>query len=496
MGIRLRYVGLVSYISQLFSVLTGTLFILLVTRNLTVGEFGEWKIASQLISYSTVISSVIPYWVTRFRARGYKSSTITGLILNIFLSMPFSTGFILAIPFLTKTLSIGSDILYIATLYVPATYLLNLLTAHAGAIHPEAVAYSSMLFEVTKLILGYILIQIFRISLSGVMIAVLLAMLIQLSFLLLLAFQDLRNPVDWEMAKKWIKMSWIQVYSAGGGMLMNLDMLLLVMLVKSEEATALFSVGLVFSALIAYSESFASGLYPKLLEKSGGIDESEETFRLSLLFATPSTLGILALSPSLLYLFKPDYVVAEHTLRVMALTGILNVLLTILNTILIGVEKKDVETTGFKELVRSNIFTVSSLLYIRSGISLPLIYIFITYVMTFLSGNNLVVWSAFLAQVGNLIATSVTLSIAYAKARKALRFKFPWSDTVRFLTASLIMVLPILSFRPMKIRDVLAVTSLGATVYFFVLYLINDWFRALVSRAYRSFTSAFLIKHK
>ena len=485
MGIRLRYVGLVSYISQLFGVLTGALFILLVTRNLTVGEFGEWKIASLLISYSTFISSVIPYWVTRFRARGYKSSTITGLILNIFLSIPFSTGFILAIPFLTKTLSVDSSILYIATLYVPATYVLNLLTAHAGAVHPEAVAYSSMLFEVTKLLLGYILIQIFRISLSGVMTAVLSAMLIQLSFLLLLAFQDLRNPIDWEMAKKWIKMSWIQVYSSGGGMLMNLDMLLLVTLVKSEEAAALFSVGLVFSSLIAYSESLASGLYPKLLEKSGGIAESEEALRLSLLFAIPSTSGILALSPFLLYLFKPDYVVAEHILRIMALTGSLNVLITILNAILSGVEEKDVETTAFKELVRSNIFTVSSLLYIRSCISLPLIYIFITSVMTFLSANDLIVWSAFWAQVGNLIATIVTLTIAYVKARKALRFRFPWSDTVRFLAASLIMTLAILPLRPMKIRDTLAVAALGATVYFSVLYLINNWFRALVSRAYR-----------
>jgi len=488
MGIRLRYVGLVSYVSQLFSVLTGTLFILLVTRNLAVGEFGEWKIASLLISYFTFISSVIPYWVTRFRARGYKSSTITGLILNIFLSIPFSIGVILTIPFLTKTLSIDSNILYIATLYVPATYVLNLLTAHAGAIHPEAVAYSSMLFESAKLILGYTLIQIFRISLSVVMIVVLLAMLIQLSFLLPLAFQDLRNPIDWEMAKKWIKMSWIQVYSSGGGILMNFDMLLLVTLVKSEEAAALFSVGMVFSNLISYSRSLASGLYPKLLEKSGGIDESEETFRLALLFAIPSTLGILALSPSLLYLFKPDYAVAEHTLRIMALATLLNVPSFILTTILAGVEKKDIETTSFRELVRSSLFTASSFLYIHSAVSLPLIYILITSAMAFCSGYDLVVWSAFWAQVGNLIAALVTLVIAYVETRKVLKFEFPWSDTIRFLAASLIMTLVILPFSPTKIRDALTVTALGAAVYFSVLYLINGWFRGLVSRTYRSLT--------
>ena len=485
MGIRLRYVGLVSYVSQLFSVLTGTLFVLLVTRNLAIGEFGEWKIASLLISYSTFVSSVIPYWVTRFRARDYKSSTITGLILNIFLSMPFSTGFILTIPFLTKTLSIDSNILYLASLYVPTTYVLNLLTAHAGAIHPEAVAYSSMLFESAKLILGYTLIQIFRISLSWVMIVVLLAMLIQLSSLLPLAFQDLRNPIDWEMAKKWIKMSWIQVYCSGGGILANLDMLLLVTLVNSEEAAALFSVGVVFSNLILYSRSLALGLYPKLLEKSGGVGESEETFRLSLLFAIPSTSGVLVLSPYLLYLFKPEYGVAEHILCIMALASLIQVASFILETTLGGVERKDVETTSFKELVKSNIFTVCSLLYIRSAVSLPLIYIFIKSMMTFLSGYDLILWSAFWAQVGNLIASIVTLMIAYVKTRKALKFKFPRSDTVRFLAASLIMVLAILPFSPTKIREVLAVTALGAAVYFSVLYLINDWFRGLVSRAYR-----------
>jgi len=488
MGIRLRYVGLVSYISQLFSVLTSTLFVLLVTRNLTVGEFGEWKIVSLLIFYSTIISSIIPFWVTRFMARGYKSSTITGLILNIFLSIPFFTAFIITIPLLTKMLYIDANILYVASSYVPATYVLNILSAHTSAIHPEATAYSLILFEGAKLILAYTLIQFFGISLLGVMIAVLMATLIQLVFLLTLAFRDLRNAIDWEMARKWIKMSWIRVYSSGGDLLMNLDTLLLVILVNSEEAAALFSVGAVFCTLILYSRSLASGLYPKLLEKSGGIDESEETFRLSLLFAIPSTSGVIVLSSYLLYLFKPDYIVAEHTLRIMALTSLLQVFSFILETILGGVEKKDVETTSFKELMRSNIFTTSSLLYIRSVISLPLIYIFTTSLMAFLSGSDLVIWSAFSAQVGNLIATLVTLAITYVKTRKALRFKFPWNDTVRFLAASLIMTLAILPFRPTKIRDALAVTALGATVYFSVLYLASNWFRRIVSRAYRLLT--------
>ena len=108
--------------------------------------------------------------------------------------------------------------------------------------------------------------------------------------------------------------------------------------------------------------------------------------------------------------------------------------------------------------------------------------------------------------MGNLIATLVTLAITYIKTRKALRFKFPWNDTVRFLAASLIMTLAILPFRPTKIRDALAVIALGATVYFSVLYILNSWFRGLISRTYRLLTmrrsrklgearNAFPIKH-
>jgi len=172
----------------------------------------------------------------------------------------------------------------------------------------------------------------------------------------------------------------------------------------------------------------------------------------------------------------------------MALTSFLNVPLAILNTILLGVEEKDIETTGFKELVKSNIFAASSLPYIRSAISLPLIYVFTTSVMTILSGHDLAVWSAFWAQVGNLVATAVILMVAYAKSRKVLKFKFPWKDTARFLAASLIMTLSIQPFRPMKIREALEVTVLGAIVYFSILYLISKWFRVLASRTYRLLT--------
>ena len=92
-GIRVTYSGLISFVFGISSVITGLIFTLIVTRNLTQTEFGTWSLIGGLTSYVLIINPIIAYWTTREIARGNKiaktsllsSSSLSVLAVGIYL---------------------------------------------------------------------------------------------------------------------------------------------------------------------------------------------------------------------------------------------------------------------------------------------------------------------------------------------------------------------------------------------------------------------------
>ncbi|MDI6690812.1 MAG: hypothetical protein QME50_02955 [Candidatus Bathyarchaeota archaeon] len=111
--IRLQYSGFIIFASRLLSVVTGMVFVLMITRNVSEVEFGIWGNISDVLIYFTLIASMVPFWTTRFVARAHKGSAKTGLTANITLSLVATT--IYLVPTITSLLQIEPHyaILYI-----------------------------------------------------------------------------------------------------------------------------------------------------------------------------------------------------------------------------------------------------------------------------------------------------------------------------------------------------------------------------------------------
>ena len=69
-GIRVTYSGLISFVVSLLSVLTGVIFTLIVTRQLSQEEFGTWGLIGGMTGYVLIFGPITTYWVTREIARG------------------------------------------------------------------------------------------------------------------------------------------------------------------------------------------------------------------------------------------------------------------------------------------------------------------------------------------------------------------------------------------------------------------------------------------
>jgi len=85
--IRLKYSGFIVFASRLLSVATGIAFVLMITRTISEAEFGIWGNISDVLSYFTLLATVLPFWTTRFVAREHAGSARTGLVANIFISI-------------------------------------------------------------------------------------------------------------------------------------------------------------------------------------------------------------------------------------------------------------------------------------------------------------------------------------------------------------------------------------------------------------------------
>ena len=69
-GIRVAYTGFITFAIRIASIVTGLIFTLIVTRQLSVEEFGTWGLINGIIIYAIIIHPIVSYWSTRETARG------------------------------------------------------------------------------------------------------------------------------------------------------------------------------------------------------------------------------------------------------------------------------------------------------------------------------------------------------------------------------------------------------------------------------------------
>jgi len=469
----LKKIGLVYYGAKLYSVITGTIFVLITTRSLSVEDFGIWTIISNIISYFVLFSPVINYWIIRFRARGEEKATSTGLFLSLIISLLLILIFLCVSPFLSSLFNFPINLNHLIILYIPLLYLLGVLYSAVYSLDQISAAISEIIFETMKVLLLVLLFILSRVTLQDLLLVLFLAYIIQTVFLTFKSWDDIKRKPSMEFARKIIKLSWLNFYGLLSKFVINLDIPILSYL-KSNVSVAYYSVGIPFTRIISHSQFLAAGLYPALLkgEKARHISES---LQLVILFSIPTTAGILLLAPELLYVLKPEYVIASDVLRILSLAIFFETLYNVLNSSLQGIETTDKETSSFRRILKSKLFISYTFAYLKALILIPGIVIF-----SFVIKGQLE--TALLGRAVYCLSNIVLLILAYRILLRNITFKFPWKEMMKYIFSALLMCLLVSPFHPLKIREIVGVGFLGASVYFIILYLIDRSTRSLIKK--------------
>ncbi|MEM3151704.1 MAG: hypothetical protein QXK15_03970, partial [Candidatus Bathyarchaeia archaeon] len=174
--IRIKHSGLIVFSSKIFSVLTGLIFTVVVTRNLSVNDFGIWQYLSLILSYAVFPATLIPYWATRFYARGAHVAKTT-ILSNMILSTPSFLIFLILAPLTSTVINVNLSLFHLISFQIFLVYLSTSLEALALAKQPHLIGYETISFEVTKIVLALLLFLTLNLKLENLIIIVILAYL-------------------------------------------------------------------------------------------------------------------------------------------------------------------------------------------------------------------------------------------------------------------------------------------------------------------------------
>ena len=382
-NVRVTYSGLVAFVTGLISVLTGLVFTLIVTRTLSPEEFGTWSVIGTLIIYLLVSESVISFFTTRQLARGDDVGK-TSLISSSIFSVGILPIYLVVVYFLAGQSNAHLHSMILGVMLVPVYYVSQTLVGINLSHKPQSVSYGLLIFEIGKIPAALFLVNLLEWGLDGAIIAVTIAYILRVLIQLYFAKPKLVNSFNVNYLKRWIRLSWVAVYSTSTRLSESLDIVIYPIITGSVIGVAFFSVSLTIASLVVHSSLIAQALAPKLLSK-GNLDHIPNTLTLTLYFAIP-LLGISMLfSKAGLFALNPLYESAYLIAILLSVKTFFFVLVQIFRSILQSLDTADVENKPrFTTLLQSKLFLIPSGRYIHSFLYLASLSV----ILVFLHSSN------------------------------------------------------------------------------------------------------------
>ena len=484
--IRIVQTGTISYLSSILGIVTGLIFITIITRNLTINEFGIWQILGSLYAYAAIPNIIPNYWAIRRISRGQKLAT-TAIITNIFLIIIGCFVYLSGAYILDLENTLTLYFILIGAVLIPLQFMFSSLKAITMATKPHLVAYSSIILEITKVIAGYYFISIRNLGFEGLIIAVAVAMTVQIGFLLLRNKENFYLNIDINEIKTWFRTGWLPIYTDLTSKIILLDVIVIAVIVQSTEIIALYKSAYIFAGIIFLTIQFANVLRIKLLAE-GGNQDIQLAIRLMMIFTVPIAFGAIILSEPLLFILDPMYISASAILQVLAFGVLLYTFSETFNVILVASDKTDQNGIRNKLLQKSELVHIPTLdLVGRSAYILALAagtLLFMYYNFHELIG---LLW-AFLFLVLNLILSIYKWNRIIFK----LKVAFPVRNLVNTTISSILMVILVSQLKTYIVYNqnilsyiwpIIGIIIIGAVIYFLILFIIDKEFRNLTFKA-------------
>jgi O-antigen/teichoic acid export membrane protein len=450
---------------------------------MSVSQYGIWTNIFDYVAYFTIFSGLLPFWATRFVARGKEGTAKTNSLAQLIFAL-VAAAIYLPIIFVIYTFAIepkiGTEvylpIFLIAAFYILAFYMINVFEAILQSIKPQALGYGFLIEEVVKVAIALVLILGFKQLFLGAMLALVLSCFVQIGYYLWLLADEFKQKTNWSYLKEWLKGSTVLAYNYVGGQLVSF-VLIFLFFYGGPAIRAYYQAAFSFTSIIGYSLSLSTALYPKLLNKSCTNEQVGTSFRTVMMLAIPLTAITLVMSVSFLTVLNVAYRVAWPVVIALSIYTLIGIVSNFYGTCILGVEALDAEgKISLRNLVRSKIFKVFTLPYIQAAIALPVTY----FVLTRLPVAGSVLAAVYVIVI--LIAAQISTFIGlYWFMRRSISIPVDPLSIAKYvfassLTAAILLLLPTTTTLVPTIAKAIA----GFGIYVVLLLAIDKPARQLV----------------
>lgn len=476
--IRVQYSGFIIFTAQILSVITGLVFTLLLTRSMNTSEYGVWTNIFDYTGYFLLFSGLIPFWATRFVARGQEGTIKTSTVANLVIALASVAIYFPVITIVSQAIGTQAylPIYFIAALYILNNYVVLNLESCLRSVKPQVIGYGLLLEEVVKVAIAFIIIVGLGQLFLGAILSLTLSALIQILYYLRLLAGEFKQKIRWSYLKEWFKGSAVILYNAAGLQLLAFVFILL-FYYGGSDTRAYYQAAFTFTNIIMYASSLAFAVYPKLLAKDCPDEQVGSSFRLVMMFAIPLAALTIAMSTSFLTVLNLAYSVAWPVLIMLTIDTLVVLVSQFYSSCLMGAEAFDAEgKIPFRQLFRTKIFKVFSLTFIQAAIALPLVYFVLTEMES--AGSVQLVVYVVVINIGVHVSTLFGL---YLFMRNSARIPVDWRSMAKYVAASLIMALALyLSPYPSTLLLTIAKTAVGMGIYIGLLLAIDKQARGLL----------------
>ena len=429
----MTYSGLIAFIVGIISVFTGLVFVLIVTRRLSPEEFGTWALIGSMISYFLISEGIIHFWTIRQVARGEQVGS-TSLVSSGIFSLAAIPFYLLISYFISDRSNLELEPMILATILIPLFFISKILNSINAAHRPQATSYGFLIFEISKIPAALALVYFLGFGLTGAIMAVALAYCIRIATQLYFAKPKLNNKINFSYLIRWIKLSWLSLYSLMPKFIASLDVLIYTLIVGSVIGVAYYGVSLVIANLVLHSQKISLGLYPKLLAK-GDYSYIKENFSLLLYFAIP-LLGIaIVFSKPALFTLNPVYLEASVIVIILSFKVFFMALSEILRQVLLGIEKVDInQNAKFSQLLKSKLFYTSTIWTVKSIIYVSLL-VPIFWILNDMGTSEIEI-TTYWAWI--LLTVEIPFFVYFLfLVKRNIQLSFPYSNVAKYIGATI-----------------------------------------------------------
>ena len=486
-GIRVTYSGLIALLTGLITLGTGLVFMVIVTRTLSIEEYGIFGVIIGLLVYGSVLDNLVSFWAIRETARGVKSGKTVALLGTGIFSTAGVFVYIIAAFIVGLETQIDQSILLFAVILLPTKFLMKNLNSMNQGWKPQILSYAYLISESIKIPSVLIFLLFLDMGVSGVILSLLMASIGGCTVHLILGRTKLKNKINIEFVKKWFKLSWIPLYGKIASVLLATDVIVFSIIVGSVEGVALMTAALVIANLVSFAKATSSSVESKLLE-GGARGYLRENVSLLFYFIFPLAALSFTFAKPGLFALNPIYEIAVPIVIFMTLRVLFFSLSDVFVEFLRGIEKVDLKPEStFKDFIKSKLFSLPTIRIIHGSFYLIILVILLLLERDTVSQLELVIHWAIIS-----LATTIPFTIyLYLMVKKNFSFSLDISRIFKFLLASIVIFGSVffLSEEFLEynndvfqfVPNLLLLAGIGVGGYLLITYLIDFKIRSLVS---------------